>query len=89
MFKTSEVGEEEVVSRANKGSDCFIKHNDTLGLISNNATKLARHWYRMCDTVSMGKPHLQAVDSFGKNLDWNTPIGACPVVHCTRWAVRE
>jgi hypothetical protein len=39
--------------------------------------------------VSIGKLHLQAVDSLGKNLDWNAPIGACLVVQHTRWAVRE
>jgi hypothetical protein len=40
MFKTSKVGEEKVVLRANKGSDCFIKRNDVLSLISNNGAKL-------------------------------------------------
>jgi hypothetical protein len=41
----------------------------------------------MCDTVSIGRPHLQAVGSRGKNRDWNDPIGACPVMQHTRRAV--
>jgi hypothetical protein len=51
---------------ASKNLSSHLYHSCSLGVDSQ---WWDGHQYRMCDTVSIGTPHLQVVGSSGKNLE--------------------